>query len=241
MAQGRLGQIASFDSSELHSAPDNGADFLSQEKAEIYPKTYEDIVEWMSRQKQWFQEAVKPKGQKDVKAAQEARSLEYAARRRVFIDIDWHHQVSGDSQSVYEELLEDFYQARLQVKAPRGFMAEKSDMDRLGLGHFLIRHKLVKALTEDGLAIRHASVSESESGADFIVPVSSASDEHLKIWVQPGANRMGEIRAIPSTGRNWYLHMPLKYGDDMSKLGSPEVSMLGEAFAGAYHGVDQQG
>jgi hypothetical protein len=237
MAQGRLESATSFTSSELHSARQNRAVFLSEKEAVIYPKTFEDIVEWMSRKQDWFRAAGPYRNVADKTAAREAYRLEYLAKKRVYIDIDWHDKTSGGSDEAYGELLDKFYQARLQVKEPKGLNAIKSSIDRLTLGEMLIRHKLVSCLSAQGLKVRHAPLEASESGVDLVVPISSGSKDNLKIWIQPGPSNSGEISGVPHSSKSMLLYVPLRYGSDMAPLGQEEVSTLANTLESVYSTV----
>jgi hypothetical protein len=188
----------------------------------------------MKRKEEWFRAAGPYRNVTDKKAARETYRMEYLAKKRVFIDIDWHDKTSGGSAEAYEDLLEKFYQARLQVKEPKGLHANKSSIDRLTLGEMLIRHKLVNDLSEQGLMVRHASLEESESGVDLMVPLSADSIDSLRVWIQPGPSNSGEISGVPHSSKNLLLYVPLRYGSDMTPLGQKEISSLYNTLESVY-------
>jgi hypothetical protein len=195
----------------------------------------------MKRKEEWFQAAGPYRNIADKKAARETYRLQYLAKKRVFIDIDWHDKISGGSAEAYEDLLEKFYQARLQVKEPKGLHAIKSSIDKLTLGEMLIRHKLISSLSEQGLMVRHTTLEESESGVDLIVPVSADSTDNLKVWVQPGPSNSGEIIGEPHSSKNLLLYVPLRYGSDMTPLGLDEISNLANSFSTVYSKLSNRG
>jgi len=188
----------------------------------------------MERKQDWFRAAGPYRNVADKKTARETHRLEYMAKKRVFIDIDWHDKTSGGSDEAYEDLLDKFYKARLQVMQPKGLHAHKSSMDRLNLGEILIKHKLINALTEQNLTVRHASLDESESGVDLAVPISASNNDILKLWIQPGPSNSGEISGVPHSGKNLLIYVPLRYGADMAALGPEEISALSGALETIY-------
>lgn len=181
-----------------------------QDNSRSQLRTQVDVMEWLAWNDLWYyhdSDAVEIPG---IPGPRLIREEEFASKERVFEDIGLHHSLSvGSEDQAYDNLLNNFYLARLVVQNPQGLMAQEKRMDRAALAQMLSVYRMISGLQRSGFS-RARRPTLSEKGLrkiDAVVPVGRIGKRLIPIRVQPGSRATGGVETC-TMGKSLLANVP---------------------------------
>jgi hypothetical protein len=135
------------------------------------------------------------------------RAEEYAAKERLFNDIDRRSRAITNEAQAYDDLVDEVHTAWQVVKNPSGLAAFREN-NQGTVDQLLSVHRVIKVLKPNGFTkARRGDIEELRRGAGVVVPLGKLGSRLIPLVIQPGSRALNRLETHP-TDSVIYVNIP---------------------------------